>query len=384
MEAIAKKATMKFLEQNHLLSDLQHGFRQNRLCLSSLLLSTEQWTRALDEDGRVDVNYTDFKKAFDNIPHKRLIYKLSEIGIRGRLLTWITDFLTGRSQTACVEASRSSPTPVLSGAPQGSVLGPLLFLVYINNCIDDLGCSATMFADDVKLWRAIRSDADRYALQDNLNRLNSWSARWLLNFDVDKCVLLRLRTKKTIKEDDSIQYVLGGQPLLNVEEQKDLGVLMASSLKPSSQCQRAARNAIRVLVALRRGFVQIDKELFGKTYGTFVRSHLEYAAQTWRPWLKKDYQRLAMATKTVKNLHHLPYKTRLTELNLFSLNYRQLRGDLIQTYRIVRGRECALHFAKFFELAGTDRSRCHPFKLQRNLAHSDVPRNAFSHRVIGA
>nr|VZI18292.1 unnamed protein product [Spirometra erinaceieuropaei] len=154
---------MEFLEQGHLISDLQHGFRQNRSCLSSLLLSTEQWTRALDEDGRVDVIYTDFKKAFDSIPHKRLIYKLSEIGIRGRLLTWITEFLNGRSQTVCIEASRSTPTPVLSGVPQGSVLGPLLFLVYINDCVDDLGCSAIMFADDVKLWRSIRSDADRSA-----------------------------------------------------------------------------------------------------------------------------------------------------------------------------------------------------------------------------
>nr|VZI32768.1 unnamed protein product [Spirometra erinaceieuropaei] len=201
---------MEFLEQGHLISDLQHGFRQNRSCLSSLLLSTEQWTRALDEDGRVDVIYTDFKKAFDSVPHKRLIYKLSEIGIRGTLLTWITDFLTGRSQTVCIEASRSTPTPVLSGVPQGSVLGPLLYLVYINDCVDDLGCSAIMFADDVKLWRPIRSDADRYALQDSLNRLNSWSGRWLLNFNVDKCVVLRLRTRQTSKEDNSFQYVLDG------------------------------------------------------------------------------------------------------------------------------------------------------------------------------
>ncbi|BHF74366.1 hypothetical protein SprV_0501745200 [Sparganum proliferum] len=387
MEAIVKKATMKFLEQNHLLADLQHGFRQNRSRLSSLLLSTEQWTRTLDKDGRVDVIYTDFKKALDSTPHKRLIYKLSGIGIRGRLLILITDFLTGRSQTVCVGASRSTPTPVLSGVPQGSVLGPLLFLVYINDCINDLGCSSIMFADDVKLWRAIRFDADGYAFQDRLNRLNSWSARCLLNFNVEKCVVLRLRTKKTGEEDDSFQYVLGEQPLSNVVEQTDLGVLMTSSLKPSSQCQRAAKSAIRVLFALRRGFVQIDRELFGKIYGTFVRSHLENAVQAWRPWLKKDYQRLervqTMATKMVKNLHQLPYETRLSELNLFPLNYRQLRGDLIQTYRNVGGREFALDFDEFFELAGTDRLRGHPFNLQRKLAHLDVRQNAFSHRVIG-
>ncbi|BHF66950.1 hypothetical protein SprV_0200997300 [Sparganum proliferum] len=227
---------MMFLEQNHFLSDLQHGFRQNRSCLSSSLLSAEKWTRALDEDGRVDVIYTDFKEVFDS-----LIYKLFEIAIRGRLLTWITDFLTGRSQTVCVEASRSTPTPVLIGVPQGSVLGSLLFLIYINDCGDDLGCSAIMFADDVKLWRAIRSYADRYALQGSHNRLNSWSARKLLNYYVDKCVVLILRTKKTSKEDGSFQYALGGQPLSNAVEQKDLGVLMTSSLKPSAQCQTAAK-----------------------------------------------------------------------------------------------------------------------------------------------
>ncbi|BHF73995.1 hypothetical protein SprV_0401707900 [Sparganum proliferum] len=247
------------------------------------------------------------------------------------------------------------PPPATTKITPGSVLGPLLFLAYINDCANDLGCSAIMFADDVKLWRTIKSDADRYAPQDSLNRLNNWSARWLLNFNVDKCVVLRLHTKKISKEDDSFQYVLGGQPLSNVVEHKDLDVLMTSSLKPSSQCQRATK---------------------------------EYAVQAWRPWLKKDYQRLervlAMATKMVRNLKHLPYETKLAELNLFPLNYRQLRGDLIQTYRIVRGREYALDLDEFFELAGTDRLRGHPFKLQRKLAHSDVRRDVFSHRVIGA
>ncbi|BHF85194.1 hypothetical protein SprV_1002835700 [Sparganum proliferum] len=93
------------------------------------------------------------------------------------LLTWIADFLNGRSQTVCAQASESTPTPVLSGVPQGLVLGPLPFLVYINDCVDDLGCNAVMFADDVKLWTAIRSEEDRNTPQECLNRLSSWSAR---------------------------------------------------------------------------------------------------------------------------------------------------------------------------------------------------------------
>ncbi|VDL99757.1 unnamed protein product [Schistocephalus solidus] len=132
----------------------------------------------------------------------------------------------------------------------------------------------------------------------------------------------------------------------------------------------------------------IDKEIFRKTYGAFVRSHLEYAVQAWRPWFKKDYLQLervqARVTKIVKNLSHLPYEARMVELNFFPLNHRQLRGDLIQTYRIVRGHERALEFADFFELAGTEHLRGHPFKLQRTFFHMDVRRNAFSQRIVVA
>ncbi|VDL98121.1 unnamed protein product [Schistocephalus solidus] len=135
-----------------------------------------------------------------------------------------------------------------------------------------------------------------------------------------------------------------------VEKQKGRGFLINSSLKPSSQCLKAAKRATKVLFALRCGFVQIDKKLFKRTYGAFVRSHLEYAVQAWRPWFKKE----------------------------------QLRGDLIQTFPIIGGRECALEFADFFEFAETDNLRGHPNKLQRKLAHMDVLRNAFSQRVVGA
>ncbi|VDL91395.1 unnamed protein product [Schistocephalus solidus] len=218
-----------------------------------------------------------------------------------------------------------------------------------------------MFADEVKLGRVIRSNADRHALQESLNHLSSKSARWLLKFNVGKYVVLRLLSRKTSKKDDSYQYLLNEQPLSIVEEQKDLGFLIKSSLKPSSKCVKATKRATQVLFVLRRGFVQINKEQFRKTYRAFVRYHLEYAVQAWRPWFRKDYLQLervqAWATKMIKSLSHLPYETKLVELDLFPLSYRKLRGNLIQTKRIIRGRECDLEFADFFELAETENLR---------------------------
>ncbi|VDL97481.1 unnamed protein product [Schistocephalus solidus] len=134
--------------------------------------------------------------------------------------------------------------------------------------------------------------------------------------------------------------------------------------------------------------MQIDKEIFRRTYGAFVRSHLEYAVQAWRPWFKKGYLQMeqvqARATKMVNNLSHRVYEARLAEVDLFPLNYRQQRGDLTQRCQIVRGYECALEFADLFELAGTEHLRAHFFTLHSNLVHTDVRRNAYSQRVVGA
>nr|VZI18958.1 unnamed protein product [Spirometra erinaceieuropaei] len=174
MEQIIKRELMRFLEQNHLLCDAQHGFRRGRSCLTNLLYCLEQWTRAIDEGNVVHVAYIDFKKAFDSVPHQRLLHKLSRIGVRGKLLKWIENFLVGRSQTVRLGGQHSAEVTVTSGIPQGSVLGPILFLIYIDDCIHGLDCKIAMFADDIKLWTVIRNEDDEANLQANLDRLEKW------------------------------------------------------------------------------------------------------------------------------------------------------------------------------------------------------------------
>uniref|UniRef100_A0A0X3PXH1 Reverse transcriptase domain-containing protein n=1 Tax=Schistocephalus solidus TaxID=70667 RepID=A0A0X3PXH1_SCHSO len=384
MERIIKSELVKFLETHNLLSSCQHGFRKGRSCTTNLLYSIQRWTQALEDRHAVHIAFIDFQKAFDTVPHERLLYKLERIGIRGNLLKWIENFLVGRRQVVCIGQERSSSAAVESGVPQGSVLGPILFLIYVNDCVRNLDCEAAMFADDIKIWNVIQSPADEDKLQINLTRLEEWSNHWLLRFNVDKCTILRLGNPSGSAESRS--YFLNGEALKDVETQKDLGVLMTTTLKPSSHCSKVAKRAISVLHAIRRAFLDFDEDLFAKTFGTFIRPHLEYAMHAWKPWTVQDQNCLERvqrkATKMVRSQSSLPYPTRLIILNLFPLSYRQMRGDLLQTFRIVKGLDCCLEFSDFFEFATTTHLRGHPLKLRVQQARLDVRKFSFSVRVV--
>nr|VZI09754.1 unnamed protein product [Spirometra erinaceieuropaei] len=171
MEKIIKQQLMQFLEHNHMFTDSQQGFRKGRSCVTNLLYCLEHWTRAVYRGDMVHAIYIDFKKAFDSVPHHRLLYKLSRAGMRGKLLMWIRSFLLGRSQAVHVGDQQSAEVAVKSGVPQGSVLGPTLVLVYVKDCANELDCDVAMFADDIKIWSTIRSEVDEARLQTNLDHL---------------------------------------------------------------------------------------------------------------------------------------------------------------------------------------------------------------------
>ena len=165
MESIIKENITGFLDQNNVVSTGQHGFVKDRSCLTNLLESLEQWTLALDNGYGVDVLYLDYRKAFDSVPHKRLIYKLSSVGLHGKLLSWLSFFLSNRIMRVGVRGSYSTWFQMISGVPQGSVLGPILFLLYVNDLPNWIKCSMRMFADDTKIWNIIKSDSDCSTLQ---------------------------------------------------------------------------------------------------------------------------------------------------------------------------------------------------------------------------
>nr|VZI22762.1 unnamed protein product [Spirometra erinaceieuropaei] len=263
MEKIIKQQLMQFLEQNHLLSDSQHGFRKGRSCVTNLLYCLEHWTRAVDRGDMVHAIYIDFKKAFVSVPHHRLLYKLSRAGVRGRLLMWIRSFIIGHSQAVHVGDQQSAEVVVKSGVPQGSVLGPMLFLVYVNDCANELNCDVAMFADDIKIWSTIRSEVDEARLQTSLDHLEQWSKDWLLPFNINKCTFLRVG--RTSSPNHTV-YRLTGKPLQEVDAQKDLGVWITTSPQPSLQCSKVAKSAMSMLYLVKRAFSSFDEDCFAKSY----------------------------------------------------------------------------------------------------------------------
>ncbi|BHF70839.1 hypothetical protein SprV_0401389200 [Sparganum proliferum] len=385
MEKIIKREIMHFPEEHNLLCDAQHGFRRGRSCVTNLLYCLDRWTRAVDGGNAVHAIYVDFKKAFDSVPHQRRLYKLSRTGIRGNLLRWIQSFLIGRSQIVHVGDRQSAEVAVESGVPQGSVLGPTLFIIYVNDCVSELNCDVAMFADGVKLWSVIRTEFDEERLQTDLTRLEKWSQDWLLPFNVTKCNVLRVDRTRSLSRR---VYHLNGVPLQEEDAQKDLGVWVTASLKPSLHCSKVVKSAMSVLYLVKKSFSTFDENCFVKVFRTFVRPQLEFAIQAWKPWTSKDLSILQKvqrrATKLVSGQGSLPYETRFSNLGLFPLSYRQLRGDLIQTFRILRGHDCCLVPADFFELATTTNLRGHPLKLRVTGAKLDIRKYFFSNRVIKA
>ena len=182
---------------HNILTDCQHGFRRRRSCETQLLTLVDELTRSLDKRKQHDMAVLDFSKAFDRVPHNRLLNKLHHYGIRGHTLQWIKAFLTDRTQRVVVDGATSDPAPVISGVPQGSVLGPILFLVFINDLPLQVSSHSRLFADDCVVYREINSEKDCHILQEDLNNLAAWEKRWGMSFHPEKCSVLRVHRKRS-------------------------------------------------------------------------------------------------------------------------------------------------------------------------------------------
>jgi hypothetical protein len=216
----------------------------------------------------LDVIFLDFAKAFDKVPRERLLEKVRAHGVRGRALDWIRAWLTGRRQRVVLNGKHSSWMEVLSGVPQGSVLGPILFLIFIN----DLDAEVRMievvkkFADDTKIGKTVQSEEDKLELQRAIDSLTEWAEKWGMAFNVAKCKIMHFG-----HENPGFEYTMSGQKLDTTGEERDIGVMVTKNPRPSAQCAKAARTATTVLSQLRRAFHFRDRHIFVRLYTQYVR-----------------------------------------------------------------------------------------------------------------
>ena len=279
----------------------------------------------------------------------------------------------------------SSTSEVASGVPQGSVLGPVLFLLFVNDIpaiIQSSTSQVKLFADDTKIYSPINTHEDGKKLQADLLKLVEWSHKWQLPFNQDKCKVIHYG-----RNNPCFDYYMSDEnkPIPVVEEEKDLGVTFDQKMKFSDHVDGICASANRKLGVIKRTFSTMDKTGFMLLYKSIVRPSLEYCSTVWHPYLKKDITKIEKvqrrATRQVKSLQHLSYEDRLKYLNLPSLNYRRHRCDMIQIFKMVHGLD-ELDPSHFFEIVSESRTRGHKYKIAKKKFNSKLRFCSFSQRVI--
>ena len=233
MESIIRDNIFTFFIDNKLFSPRQFGFMKGRSTVLQLLKVLDEWTELLESGGQVDVIYTDFEKAFDKVPHKRLISKLRSYKINDKIVNWIESFLKSRKQRVKINGKLSDWQAVLSGIPQGSILGPLLFIIYINDLVQvcNQGSKLYLYADDSKVFKHINNILDEQILQTDLNNIKEWSDRWLLKLNIQKCKVLSYGRDIKINSNYYIKCNQDQFKLEKLEFINDLGVTFDKNLK---------------------------------------------------------------------------------------------------------------------------------------------------------
>jgi len=370
LEIGIKTNLLNHLLRNNVISSSQHGFLSRKSTTTQLLECFLDWNIALNGRNQIDIIYLDYAKAFDSVVHSKLLAKLQSYGIDDLLLGWIRSFLVGRSQFVKIAAARSSAVCVVSGVPQGSVLGPVLFIVYINDICEVVpnGVSVKLFADDAKLYSVFGDTLTPECLQSCLTAISDWSNHWQLKLSPTKCSVLHVAPARTSSTSNNFPYHIDNVALPVVNFVTDLGVTYDNKLRFRPHIDRIVSKAALRAKLILKCFQSRDSGLLSRAFSTFVRPILEYGCIIWNPLHKCDICKIESVqrqfTKRLKGFYRLSYTCRLYRLGLDSLYCRRIKTDLIMCYKILNNLVC-IDANLFFKRSVVCNTRGNSMKLNK-------------------
>ena len=348
-----------------------------------MLECVNDWSKLLDKKYTLDIVYIDFAKAFDSVVHSKLLIKLQSYGITGDLFKWLRAFLTDRTQRIVVDNQCSNYKSVISGTPQGSILGPVLFVIFINDLPDTVpnSVSCKLYADDVKLYA---SSNNSRSLAQSLSNISTWSNKWQLTIAAQKCFVLHLGYSNPKK-----QYTLNNIILPLNGDCRDLGITVCSNLKFSKYCHQQVTKAFNTINLIFRCFHTNDKKSLINAYKSYIRPLVEYCTQIWSPYKMGDIdivervQRYFTRRLYIKcGIPYTNYLNRLKTCQLEPLEVRRLKFDVKLVYQICHDL-VDVNFDDFFKYARHyPVLRGHQYKLFVPYSRVDIRKYFFANRVI--
>jgi len=338
LEHIIYSAISSHANDHNIMCTNQHGFRKKRSCETQLLETINDLTSALDAGHEVDVLFLDFSKAFDRVSHNCLLHKLLHYGINGSVHNWITNFLSDRSQQVILDNCHSNPCKVSSGVPQGSVLGPLLFLLYINDLSKNITSTIRLYADDTVVYRIIHSTDDIQKLQEDLNTLYQWTKDWFMLFNISKCEHLAISNKRLPL---SSEYKIDDIVINKVASAKYLGVTITQNLSWKEHITKISNKANSTRGFLQRNLRQCSIDVKSLAYVTYVRPIVEYASVVWSPHTQALKNLLEMVQRKAARFvfnsfaRNSSVTALLEKLNWSTLENRRNHAKVTMFYKII-------------------------------------------------
>lgn len=385
MEHIIFKHISSFLEEHNLVDSRQHGFRRGVSTVTQLIEAVHDFAAALDKQSQIDIIFLDFEKAFDCVSHPKLLLKLRTILKNDTLLAWIAAYLSCRGQCVGIDGVCSSYMFVQSGVPQGSVLGPLFFLVFINDIVSVVPVKIKLFADDCIIYQEIKNSNDQSQLNFSLAQIENWCSTWQMKINRKKTVTMTVTRKR---KPLLFPYSVNGHPLSSVKSCKYLGVILTSDLRWNEHVSYITKKAMQKLGYMRRTLRNSTQEIKLLAFKTFIRPVLEYASVVWDPCTQLNIAKLESIQKKAARFIYNSYSWRTSATALVekaNLEPLQLRRyfERMKYMHLLYNSKLGIDSSIYIEhvIRRCTRSN-HSKKLKEYMCRTDTFQNSFFPRTV--